>query len=193
MTQAFVDATRKEWDSKLQKSSSQSDENSDGISHQRNADQQNKKKRRRTWKIPEGKFIYLENVSQDYLSQLVTDMKDTMTPEIKLELIEGTRVHLFPSDEERRKIKKQYREEYNNSPKALLKKESKSHIEKKPVVLTPEECKYKRAKARGRRLVLKKYIEANPNLFNDYMSQNFPQRPRKKRRVDEENNVVEIA
>ena len=145
-----------------------------------------KKRQKLIQTIDEGYIIHLKGVPKTVPQEIEVNFADKGTledyPDACCTIIDRDRILLKLSESEKKEIRRKYRQEYNtkniDKPKKI---ETEEEIAlRKLANQDPEVIKRKSQRAIGRRTLLKKYREKDPELYNLFMEENFPKKPRKK-------------
>lgn len=150
-----------------------------------------RKRRKLTKKVEDGYFLHItgvpDSVPHEIAFQFTQDETLSDYPNAKARIIDRELIQILPSEDERREIRRQYRQEYNRNMSAEERKqkiESEEAIAKRKAYnALPEVKERKKERAKERRKLLRLYQQQNPKLYNEYMGEKFS---KKRKRTTEE-------
>jgi hypothetical protein len=138
-----------------------------------------------------GTFVLFENLPMSAVSEIIEQIQDPDTqkefPDAKMVVLDKDLLRLYPSKEQIKKERKDYRKHYNNTPENIAKLKEKAkrpeEIEKRKKNNEDESTKERKKKcAYARRKVLNSFKEQDPVTYERLFSQFAPAIPRKERR-----------
>ncbi len=186
--------------SKKQKIEQPSSDDSSSTTQRNSSDEmsveETKAERRRRKRIDRrpksGTFLLCDNMPMTLIQEMITQVhEDDLQkdyPNAKMEVLDNNLLRIYPSKDQIKKERKEYRKQYNNLPENISKRKEKAkrpeEIEKRKKNNEDESTKERKKKcAYARRRVLNTFKEENPETYERLFSQFAPAVPRKERKT----------
>lgn len=188
----------KEPESKRQKldTGSSSEDSETTVDESTNGEARRGRKKRRINRQPNADVVMVsfKGLPRDAIDEMLEDINDDIQKsdfkDARIVIIPNERIRVFPSEEENRKERKEYRRIYNRDPTNVEKRRAKSQtpeeIEKRKKNNENEETKErKKLCAAARRKILAEFREENPEKYDKMKQKHIPSLPPKPKKPRE--------
>lgn len=157
------------------------------------------RKRKRIDRRPSsGTIVQFQKLPMDIIAEMLTEIdgkeNQEENPGSSAKIIDNKYIRIYPTDEETKRERKQYRREYNRNPVNIQKRRAKAQtpeeIEKRKKSNEDEETKErKKVCATGRRKVLAYIKDTYPDLYEETKKKFVPELPPKPKKQREKTKL----